>query len=78
MEVFGGVLGWVEVFGVFRAGKSPFWLVPISDFDIFCAFATRREMSRNVEKCREMSENNEKCRVLSKSLLGGPFSAPFL
>ena len=51
----------MEVLGVFWAGRSHFWLVPIGDFDIFCAFATRQEMSRNVEKCR----------VLSKSLLGG-------
>ena len=54
VEVFGGVSGWVEVFGVFWAGRSRFWLVPIGDFDICRAFATRREMSRNVEKCRKM------------------------
>ena len=62
MEVFGGVSGWVEVFGVFWAGRSRFWLVPIGDFDIFRALATRREMSRNVAKCREMSKNVEFCR----------------
>ena len=52
MEVFGGVSGWVEVFGVFWAGRSCFWLVPIGDFDIFRAFGTRRKMSKNVEFCR--------------------------
>ena len=61
VEVFGGVSGWVEVFGVFWTGRSRFWLVRIGDFDITWGYATRREMSRNVEKCR----------VLSKSLLGG-------
>jgi hypothetical protein len=55
VEVFGGVAGWVEVFGVFG-------LVPIGDFDIFRAFATRREMLRNVEKCRKMLKNVEFCR----------------
>ena len=42
------------VWGVW-AGRNPFWLVPIGDFDIFRALATRRDMSRNVEKCRKMS-----------------------
>ena len=40
---------------MYWAGRSRFWLVSIGDFDIFRAFATRREMSRNVEKCRKMS-----------------------
>ena len=72
VEVFGGVSGWLEV-RVFWAGRSRFWLVPIGDFDIFCALATRREMSRNVAKCREMSKNVEFCQILSKSLMGGTF-----
>ena len=59
MEVFGGVLGWVEVFGVFWTGRSRFWLVPIGDFDITWGYVTRREMSRNVEKCRVLSKNVE-------------------
>ena len=70
----GGVWGWVkvfgsgwrclEVFGVLWAGRSRFGLVPIGDFVITRRYATRREMSRKVEKCW----------VLSKSLLGGgPF-----
>ena len=68
MEVFGGVLGWVEVLGVFWAGRSRFGLVPIGDFDITLRYATRREMSKNVEKCRKMTRYVEKCREMSKNV----------
>ena len=52
VEVFGGVSGWTEVFRMFWAGRSSFGLVPIGDFDITRRYATRREMSRNVEFCQ--------------------------
>ena len=32
--------------------------------------STRREMSRNVEKCREMPRNVEKCRDMSRNVDG--------
>ena len=38
---------------------------PESQIDIYLARSTRREMSRNVEKCREMSRKVEKCREMS-------------
>ena len=54
---------------MFWAGRSRFWLVPNGDFDILRAFATHREMSRNVEKCREMSKNSSFFEVATG---GGP------
>ena len=56
LVVFGA--GW----GCFGLEGAHLWLVPIGDFDIFRGFATRREMSRNVEKCRKMSSFVEFCR----------------
>ena len=53
MEVFGGVLGWVEVFGAVSGWVDVFGVfwAPIGGVDITQRYATRREMSKNVEFC---------------------------
>ena len=70
MEVFGGVLGWVEVFGCFGLGGAVFGWFP----SVTSTFFVRL---RRVEKCREMSRNVEKCRKMSSFVEvatgGGPY-----